>query len=217
MGYVKLGVIHAVLACFLLVPANGQAAPIEDQSNLLTNSSFLITDELNHAQTFTVGLAGQLTRIDVGLNPSSGILSVDLTDTIAGEPGSTVLASDTFSAGFSTGPGLYSFDFTPFNVMVNVGDVLAFSLAGDPGSAFGVFAFDGDAYPGGLDFNRVNSVGPSWVDFSSSQVDLRFRTWVDPDASPTAVPLPAALPLLAGGLGLMGFMGWRRKRKAAAA
>ena len=28
------------------------------------------------------------------------------------------------------------------------------------------------------------------------------------------VPLPAAFPLLAAGLGAMGFMGWRKKRKA---
>ncbi len=31
------------------------------------------------------------------------------------------------------------------------------------------------------------------------------------------VPVPAALPLLAGGLGLFGLMGWRRKRKIAQA
>lgn len=30
-----------------------------------------------------------------------------------------------------------------------------------------------------------------------------------------AVPIPAALPLFAAGLGAMGFMGWRRKRRAA--
>jgi hypothetical protein len=29
-------------------------------------------------------------------------------------------------------------------------------------------------------------------------------------------PLPAALPLFAGGLGVLGLLGWRRKRKAAA-
>jgi hypothetical protein len=30
-------------------------------------------------------------------------------------------------------------------------------------------------------------------------------------------PLPAALPLFAGGLGALGLLGWRRKRKAAIA
>lgn len=36
-------------------------------------------------------------------------------------------------------------------------------------------------------------------------------------AIPTTTPLPAALPLFAGGLGMMGLLGRRRKRKAAAA
>ena len=35
--------------------------------------------------------------------------------------------------------------------------------------------------------------------------------------APFATPIPAALPLFAGGLGAMGLLGWRRKRKAAAA
>jgi hypothetical protein len=38
---------------------------------------------------------------------------------------------------------------------------------------------------------------------------------VGPDAnSPTFTPLPSALPLFAAGLGVMGLLGWRRKRKA---
>ena len=32
----------------------------------------------------------------------------------------------------------------------------------------------------------------------------------------SATPLPAALPLFAGGLGGLGLLGWRRKRKAQA-
>ena len=34
--------------------------------------------------------------------------------------------------------------------------------------------------------------------------------------SPSATPLPAALPLFASGLGALGLLGWRRKRKAQA-
>ena len=50
-------------------------------------------------------------------------------------------------------------------------------------------------------------------------------TWADdpPDqsftldvVSPTAAPLPAALPLFAGGLSALGLFGWRRKRKSSA-
>ena len=37
------------------------------------------------------------------------------------------------------------------------------------------------------------------------------------DGSVAPVPIPAALPLLASGLGALGFIGWRRKRQALAA
>jgi len=36
------------------------------------------------------------------------------------------------------------------------------------------------------------------------------------DFEATVVPVPAALPLLAGGLGMLGFAGWRRRRQATA-
>ena len=37
------------------------------------------------------------------------------------------------------------------------------------------------------------------------------------DVTATTTPLPAALPLFATGLGALGLLGWRRKRKSQAA
>jgi hypothetical protein len=45
---------------------------------------------------------------------------------------------------------------------------------------------------------------------------LTFNQYVSPLPTPPAVPLPAALPLFASGLGVMAWMGRRRKRMAAA-
>jgi hypothetical protein len=53
---------------------------------------------------------------------------------------------------------------------------------------------------------------------SCSSDCLFYTTSIDGDSlsvTPvSATPLPAALPLLAGGLGALGLLGWRRKRTA---
>lgn len=48
-------------------------------------------------------------------------------------------------------------------------------------------------------------VGRGWLDASGTN-DFLFTA--------TVVPLPAALPLLAGGLGVLGLAGWRRRKTA---
>jgi hypothetical protein len=52
---------------------------------------------------------------------------------------------------------------------------------------------------------------PNAQDFS-----LNFSAGI-PNGAVSATPLPAALPLFASGLGALGVLGWRRKRKVAAA
>jgi hypothetical protein len=63
-----------------------------------------------------------------------------------------------------------------------------------------------------LDF-VIDSLG----EYSNDVVGLRALISNDPIAPPAAVPLPAALPLFATGLGALGLIGWRRKRKLDAA
>jgi hypothetical protein len=79
----------------------------------------------------------------------------------------------------------------------------------DPGFQFGAGSSEfavGDAYrypPDGLIAIGVNGQ-PSPGDAPTT------------DVIGTATPLPAALPLFATGLGALGLVGWRRKKKAAA-
>jgi hypothetical protein len=77
-------------------------------------------------------------------------------------------------------------------------------LAALTNTGTGVEHFDLSAYGliGNITFN-------SNLDGAGADIDnLQFTT--------TVTPLPAALPLFATGLGVLGLLGWRRKRKAKA-
>jgi hypothetical protein len=72
------------------------------------------------------------------------------------------------------------------------------------GGAWTEFSFD--VTGSGLDtFELSFGDNPGWIALDNFSV-----------TDPPAAPLPGALPLFAGGLGVMGLLGWRRKRQAAA-
>jgi hypothetical protein len=60
---------------------------------------------------------------------------------------------------------------------------------------------------------------PHAVAYTDGKYDASLGEIVQPGNGflSSATPLPAALPLFATGLGAMGLLGWRRKRKNAAA
>src|SRR6185437_7006205 len=97
----------------------------------------------------------------------------------------------------------------------------------------GLSAINGGAIGGGLQIgiHLVSNVvayvflddgGGAGIHPDADFDDAIFRVAVTcgPDGqecAPFRTPLPAALPLFASGLGGLGFLGWRRKRKAAKA
>ena len=61
------------------------------------------------------------------------------------------------------------------------------------------------------------SSSPSGAYLTNGSGGLEVATDVSPTFTTAATPLPAGLPLFATGLGALGLLGWRRKRKASAA
>jgi hypothetical protein len=93
---------------------------------------------------------------------------------------------------------------------------LAFSVAGVAHNVF--YQFENESDNVWTCFVPNSYCELTGVPFSGGQGDLSipisFRL---SDVPLTATPLPAALPLYATGLGIIGFIAWRRKRKREAA
>jgi len=80
-------------------------------------------------------------------------------------------------------------------------------------AAIGLPSSDTGLYNAAVELTGLTSF--SSVTFSDSSSPA-FEFDIASPVRPAPTPLPAALPLFAGGVGALGFFGWRRKRKAAA-
>jgi hypothetical protein len=110
---------------------------------------------------------------------------------------------DQFTMNLPAGPVAFGFTFGPtLNVTLLNGGV---SVEGAYLVQIGL-GTSANAGPG-----QVAYLGLSDRPYPGTDHDFQDLT-----LSITATPLPAALPLFAGGLGALGLLGWRRKRKAAA-
>ena len=90
----------------------------------------------------------------------------------------------------------------------NPGDLTA--ILANPNFSNGEFAL-----PAGVD--TITGTWLGYVGTGDGALVVSSQVLPCQDCGPAPTPLPAALPLFASGLGALGLLGWRRKRKATAA
>jgi hypothetical protein len=169
-------------------------------------------------QTFTVGLSGILSHVEItlGFNTTRNGLILDLRPTIGGVPldsdasafASVFIPSSSIPTGF---PDFVNVDFSPFNIPVTPGEQLALVLRGairgvDDGQV-NWRGDKGDPYLLGAAFFRTNvapwsqACGFGACDIPGERADLGFKTFVAPIVVP--IPEPNAVILFVTGVTIM--------------
>ena len=222
MSFKKL-FIAVSTAMTLGYAAPSAAAPILDQSfdafrpNEFRGGSIISTQEIG--QTFTSGITGKLTRVDLQIRQISSDAPVaDLLFDIFPSSNGFVPTGPAIAAGsisrdiiptfIPVNGDFVSVDLSAFNIMVTAGESLAILLRNpNPGGYSWIEAF-GDGYAGGTSFIRQP---PDPIFGFIPAIDQGFRTFVDPGAVVAQVPEPGTFALL--GLGLLGVGIARRRLK----
>jgi hypothetical protein len=225
---------------------NPVSAAVVDQSYLptITIGSEAETPSYGSAvgQSFAVGIAGQLDGISILLARDPGVtwsIEFDVFQIVNQQavnidriniPYQNIpLYGNPEGAGSTAATYLSSMtlvDLTSLNILLKQGQEWGFALRDNFGPGYPVSAF----YFGGCENNEIVQCNPgngtyngyaggSFIylmnDTNLVENNPTFSLAFQTEVSPT--PVPAALPLFATGLGALGLLGWRRKRKNAAA
>lgn len=191
----------------LLSPFSAHAATVVDQSCCASANAEYFFDELTRVQTFTVGLSGQLTGIDLGLLPGSvGIPTFEFFSgafvdgqavATFGVPLVTLSAIDTGVPipGSSFGGTLFFADLSGAGLFVSPGQQFSIVMRPLPvndGNG-GWIATSGNPYAGGTELTTTLD---STANLVAQTDDASFSTFV----SISTVPEPSTLLLISVGL-----------------
>ena len=224
MGHLKaMGAAIGLFALSLSAPA--LAVPVLDQEfdPAAQNVAVAIgqvggipTQNLDAAQTFTVGITGTLTSVEILVRrDTANILAplvLDIRTTTGGAPtdpnaGANILGMVSAPAAtIGTTAAFVSFDLSGLGISVTAGDVLA--IATQSAGANPAYLWTGsstDDYAAGSAYRRLFSTVWEVPGFAN---DWAFRTFVEA----STLPEPGTLALF--GLGLAGLALARHKRAA---
>lgn len=216
--------VHVLTGVLILVLSSpGWAVPILDQASESGNNLGTL-GEPDNAQTFTLGLAGVLSEIEVEVQlnlAGAPDLVIELRNAPGGVPDnddSLVLASTSVTSSALTlnARTWLSLDLSSLGLAVNVGDTFAISLrvpgSTTPANYFWMVSGATNPYPGGQRWGRSPTwnggvLGSTWNGtfgtFSPAH-DLNFRVFV---------PEPALAPLAIGASLAAGLAAMRRSSR----
>lgn len=164
------------------------AAEILDQQNIFESSiADSPSDAQEFAQTFTVGVDGALSRIEVFLtktNPGNNVV-LSVYTTSGGLPNSVVATKSLSPAAVPGLQSFVSFDVSSFQVAVSANDVLAFALKKDgfDGGPYIMPFTNTNTYAAGSSYRRTLSVPPGPWKIQDNR-DYSFKTYVVTEETP---------------------------------
>ena len=214
--------LPAIILC-LLAAGQSRAGGVLDQSNVVNTFTFDagVVGAVSRGQTFTVGIAGLLSEINLEIYKSTNTVidpTFNIEGTTGGAPDDTkVLYSTTIPLSsiptFDTPPTgtvpMTSIDVSGANIIVTPGEVLALTLSrvGSIGQPPWLLWRQGiGGYTGGNSYDSIPPGAPWTVD---SPYEGGFQTFVS-----TTVPEPSTAILAVIGLGCCAIFTRKAKRLA---
>jgi hypothetical protein len=190
----KAAALMSVLAVGTLCAGQAFAGLTVDQSQLSANTGIPLPDDVPVGQSFTAGVSGRLSEIDLFSNgPNTGGTAVMSIFSGSGF-GGTLLGSVTVTFGSTPPSNPIAFDVSSLGINQTAGSVYTFGITSFTGSQQ-LLADTANPYAGGIEYNNPTFYGstPTW--------DLMFATYV---------PEPSSVALI--GLGLTTLAAGRRKQ-----
>ena len=209
-GTLMRHVIAGLLGAAVLVGSPARADFVVDQSNdhiaSPTSPTLAIgAAEQKLAQTFVVGMSGQLAKLRLPLACGTGTLLIDIVAQSADDlPTGRLLRRTPVPAEALPGEVTRTFVdiFLISPLAVTAGDRLAIVLSNPTGSCGLLRAELGDTYPSGAAYFDARPNPPGWLskqEFPGEPWDLPFQTMMevpdDPCATINGVPISGDLPI----------------------